>query len=59
MFKDPQANPFCFFFTCRMARGQEETSTSHARLRRGTTQEMASASSLVAAMSVGELRPFC
>ena len=31
-FKDPQANPFFFFlfflFSYRMARGQEETSTS-------------------------------
>ena len=51
--------PFCWLFACRMVRGQEETSTSQAGCRRGTTWEMPTASSLVAAMSVEELRSFC
>ena len=42
-----------------MARVQEETSTSQAGRRKGTTWEMPSASNLVVATSVGELRSFC
>ena len=42
-----------------MARGQEETSTSQVGRRRGTPRESPIASSLVAAMSVEELRSFC
>ena len=41
-----------------MARGQEETSTNQARIKRGTPREMATASSLVATMSIEELRSF-
>ena len=47
---------FSFFFACRMERGHEEVLTSQARHRRGTSWEMPTASSLVAAMSVEELR---
>ena len=42
-----------------MARGQEETSTSQAGRRRGTPRESPTASCLVVAMSVEELRSFC
>ena len=42
-----------------MARGQEETFTSQARRKRGTPRESPTESSLVAAMSVKELRSFC
>ena len=48
---------FCLF-ACRMARGHEETSTSQAGRKRGTSQETPIVSSLVAAMSVEELRSF-
>ena len=48
-----------FFFVCGMARVQEETSTSQAGRRKGTTREMPSASNLVIATFVGELRSFC
>ena len=42
-----------------MARGQEETSTSHVGSRRGPSRESPIASNLVASMSVEELRSFC
>ena len=45
-----------FLFACRMARGYEEVSTSQVRRRRGTPCETPTASSLVAAMSIEELR---
>ena len=41
-----------------MARGQEETSTSQVGRRRGPSQEPLTVSSLVASMSVEELRSF-
>ena len=41
-----------------MARGHEEVSTSQVRRRRGTPKETPIASSLIAAMSVEELRLF-
>ena len=42
-----------------MVRGQEETSTSWAGCMRGTPRESPTARSLVATMSVKELRSFC
>ena len=42
-----------------MARGQEETSTSQAGRKRGIPRESPTASSLVVAMSIEELRSFC
>ena len=42
-----------------MARGEEETSTSRDERRRGAPQESPTTSSLIAAMSVEELRFFC
>ena len=46
-------------FSCRMMRGQEETSTSQVRHRKGSSHESPTASSLVASMSIEELRSFC
>ena len=54
----PQPDPFLYLFTCKMVRGHEETSTSQARRKKGTTWEMPTISSLVVAMSVEELRSF-
>ena len=45
-------------FSCRMARGHEEVSTSQAGRKRGTSRETPTASSLVVAMSAEELRLF-
>ena len=42
-----------------MERGEEETSTSRAGCRRGAPRELPTASSLVAAMFVEELRFVC
>ena len=54
----PSPSFFFFFliFCCKMARGHEEVLTNQARRRRGTPWEMPTASSLVAAMSIEELR---
>ena len=43
---------------CRMERGHEEASTSQAGRKRGTPRETPTVSSLVAAMSVEDLRSF-
>ena len=48
---------FCLF-SCRMARDHEETSTSQAKRKRGTSWETPIVNSLVAAMSVEKLRSF-
>ena len=45
-------------FTCRMMRGQEETSTSQVRRRKGSSRELPTASNLVSSMSIEELRSF-
>ena len=52
----------CFFFclsACRMARGQEETSTSQAGCKRGPTPGTPSTSSLISSLSMEELRAYC
>ena len=49
-------SPLFFLFAYRMIRGHEEVSTSHVGHRRGTPQETPTTSSLVATMSVEELR---
>ena len=58
----PQVDPFFFspFFlsACRIARGHEEISTHQAGRRRGSPQETPTASSLIATMSIEELRLF-
>ena len=46
-------------FACSMARGQEETSTSHARRRRGPSRDTPSISSLISSLSMEELRSYC
>ena len=48
---------FCLL-ACKMARGHEEASTSHAGHKKGIPREMLIVSSLVATMSVEELRSF-
>ena len=54
-----EADPFFFYlFACKLARGHEETSTSQAGRKRGTSRETPTVSSLVAAMSIEELRSF-
>ena len=45
-------------FACRMMRGQDETFTSQVGHRKGSNQESPTASSLVASMSMQELRSF-
>ena len=49
--------PF-FLFACRMARGQEQTSTNQVGHRRGPSRELPSASNLVSSMSTKQLRFF-
>ena len=44
---------------CSMAGGQEETSTSQARHRRGPNWDTTSASSLISSLSMEELRSYC
>ena len=46
-------------FACSMARGQEETSTSQVRHRRGPGREMPSTSSIISSLSMEELRSYC
>ena len=48
-----------FLFACRMAKGQEETSTNQVGHRRGPSQELPSISNLVSSMSMEEFRSFC
>ena len=50
--------PFFCLFARRMARGHEETSTYQVSRKRGTLRETPTVSSLVAAMSIEELRSF-
>ena len=50
--------PFFLFFARRMKRGHEETSTSQAGRKRGTLWETPIIRSLVATMSIEELRSF-
>ena len=44
---------------CSMARGQEETSISQARRRRGSSRESLSASSIISSLSMDEVRSYC
>ena len=50
--------PFFCLFACRMARGHEKTSTNQVGCKRGTSRETRTATKLVAAMFVEELRSF-
>ena len=52
---------FRFFFlsACRMARGQEETSTSQKGRKQAPTQGMPSTSSIISSLSMEELRAYC
>ena len=51
--------PHFFLFACRMTSGQDETSTSQVRRKKGPSREFPSASNLVSSMSMKELRSFC
>ena len=44
---------------CSMARGQEETSTSQARCRKGLGRDTPSTSSIVSSLSMEDLRSYC
>ena len=55
---DPRVDPLSLS-TYRMKRCQEETSTSLAGSKRGSNRELHNVSSLVASLSVEELRSFC
>ena len=55
----PLSSPLLLLSACSMARGQEETSTSQARCRRGPSRDMPSASSLISSLSIEELRSYC
>ena len=46
-------------FACRMARGQEETSTSQARRRKGPSRGAPSVSSIISSLSMEELSSYC
>ena len=46
-------------FTYRMMRGQEETSTNQVGRMKGSSRELPTASSLMASISMEELRSFC
>ena len=50
--------PFFCLSACRMERGHEETSTSQARHKMGTSRETPIVSNLVAALFVEKLRLF-
>ena len=55
---------FCFFFPSflsayRMARGQEETSTSQSSRKREPTRGMPSTSNIISSLSMEELRAYC
>ena len=51
---------FVFFSSaCRMARGQEESSTSQQGRKQGPTQGMPSTSNIISSLSMEELRAYC
>ena len=56
--RDARVDPRSLF-AYRMMRGQQETSTNQVGRRRGSSQELPTASSLMASMFVEELRSFC
>ena len=51
--------PFFCLSTCRMARGQEETSTIQTGRKRGPTRGTPSTSSIISSLSMEELRAYC
>ena len=60
--RSPPPPPPPFFFclsACRMARGQEETSTSQAGRKRGPTRGTPSTSSTISSLFMEELRAYC
>ena len=55
----PLSFPPLLLSACSMMRGQEETSTSQARCRRGPSQDAPSVNSLISSLSMEELRSYC
>ena len=55
----PLSSVLLLLFACSMVRGQEETSTSQARRRRGPRWDTPSASSIISSLSLEELRSYC
>ena len=55
----PLSSPVLLLSACSVARGQEKTSTSQARHRRGPNQDTPSASNFISSLSMEELRSYC
>ena len=55
----PLSSVLLLLSACSMARGQEETSTSQAKRRRGPGWDMPSSSSIISSLSMEELRSCC
>ena len=55
--RDPRVDPHSLF-SCRMMRSQEETSITQVGHRKGSSRKSTTMSSLVASMSMEELRSF-
>ena len=55
----PPPPPPSFWSAYRIARGQEETSTSQQGRKRGPTQGMPSTSNIISSLSMEELRAYC
>ena len=55
----PISSVLLLLSACSMARGQEETFTSHARRRRGYSRDTPYASSIISFLSMEELRSYC
>ena len=55
----PLSSVLLLLSACSMARGQEETSTSQARRRRGPGRDMPSTSNIISSLFMEELRSYC
>ena len=55
----PLSSILLLLSACSIARGQEETSTSHAGRRRGPGRDTSSTSSVISSLSMEELRSYC
>ena len=55
----PLSSIILLLSACSMAKGQEETSTSQVRCRRGPGRDTPSASNIISSLSMEELRSYC
>ena len=55
----PLSSVLLLLSACGMTRGQEETSTSQARHRRGPGRDTSSANNIISSLSMEELRSYC